>query len=111
MTAFRSSDGEWTFEPKVLKSEAIAFFQKLYGEVPSLMGSLPTSGFSQLEAKYIKFPRRPVSNEEIECTLFDMDPLKALGSDSLHALFFQRQWETIGKEIYEWIRKFFTIVL
>ncbi|KAG8483541.1 hypothetical protein CXB51_023295 [Gossypium anomalum] len=39
---------------------------------------------------------RQVSDEEIKGTLFDMAPLKALGSDGFHALFYQFQWDHVG---------------
>ncbi|KAH1063430.1 hypothetical protein J1N35_028417 [Gossypium stocksii] len=42
---------------------------------------------------------KPVSNEEIKVALFDMALLKALDSDGFHALFFQKQWGTIGGAI------------
>lgn len=48
-----------------------------------------------------------VTDEEIKTALLDMAPLKALGSDGFHALFFQKQWYTIGPTVYEWVKKIF----
>ncbi|KAK5771686.1 hypothetical protein PVK06_047923 [Gossypium arboreum] len=48
-----------------------------------------------------------MSNVEIKEALFDMAPLKAPDSDGFHALFFQKQWDTIGGVICEWVRKVF----
>ncbi|KAK5832639.1 hypothetical protein PVK06_016441 [Gossypium arboreum] len=52
--------------------------------------------FPHLDLVDITFLGKPVSNEEIKVALFDMAPLKALGSDGFHALFFQKQWDFIG---------------
>ncbi|KAA3476435.1 Retrovirus-related Pol polyprotein LINE-1 [Gossypium australe] len=36
-----------------------------------------------------------------------MAHLKALGSDGYHALFFQNQWDTIGGDVCQWVKKIF----
>jgi hypothetical protein len=45
--------------------------------------------------------------EEIGDALFQIGPLKAPGSDGLHARFFQRNWELLKSEICKAIKQFF----
>ncbi|XP_016750407.1 uncharacterized protein [Gossypium hirsutum] len=55
--------------------------------------------FFRLNDKDFNFLNTPVSDEEIKIALFDMTPLKALGSDGYHALFYQSQWENVGDSV------------
>ena len=50
---------------------------------------------------------KPVDDEEIRDTIFSMKPLKAPGSDGLHAIFYQAQWEVVGKSVCKQIKAFF----
>ncbi|KAL1126471.1 hypothetical protein V6Z11_A13G113600 [Gossypium hirsutum] len=81
ITALRDTDGDWIFDPEILKTEAVRFFQKLYGENPGLLGTMPSSAFPILNTEDADFLERNVTNEEIKVTLFNMTPLKAPGSD------------------------------
>lgn len=40
-------------------------------------------------------------------TLFDMAPLKVLGSDGFHAIFFKNQWDLLGRDICQWVQGVF----
>ncbi|KAA3486983.1 Retrovirus-related Pol polyprotein LINE-1 [Gossypium australe] len=71
-------------------------------------GSLGCGAFLSLEQEVIQFLSMPVSDEEIEKALFDMAPLKAPGSDGLHAIFYQSQWELVGPSIFEWVKRVFS---
>lgn len=86
--ALHNSDGEWIFKPEILKTEAIKFFQNLYGKALGSLRNLPPNSFLWLDHEYIDFLGRVVTNEEIKIALFNMAPLKAPGSDGFHALFF-----------------------
>ncbi|KAH1038521.1 hypothetical protein J1N35_040264 [Gossypium stocksii] len=48
-----------------------------------------------------------VSDEEVKKALFDMAPLKALGSDGFHAFFFQNQRDVVGNDICKWVKRIF----
>ncbi|KAH1075440.1 hypothetical protein J1N35_027768 [Gossypium stocksii] len=45
----------WLFDPKAIEVEAFNFFQKLYGEDPRPMRSVPTNGFPQIYSIDIDF--------------------------------------------------------
>ncbi|KAL1174946.1 hypothetical protein V6Z11_A04G051900 [Gossypium hirsutum] len=107
ITMIRNDCGEWIYDTEVIEAEANKFLQNLYGEPPGPMGCLPPSKFPSLGQDDISFLERHVSNEEIKVALFDMAPLKAPGSDGFHALFFQKQWNTVGDEVCNWVKSIF----
>ncbi|KAA3486517.1 reverse transcriptase [Gossypium australe] len=82
ITALRDNDGDWIFYPEALKTEAVRFFQKLYGENSGSLGTLPPSAFASLNTEDADF----------------------LGGN---AVFFQNQWDNIGDAICEWVKKIF----
>ncbi|KAH1121486.1 hypothetical protein J1N35_004646 [Gossypium stocksii] len=107
ITALYNTDREWIFDFEILKKEMINFFQNLYGEKPSPSGFLPPNAFPRLSTEDVDSLGRGVMNEEIRTALFDMAPLKALGSNEFQAAFFQNQWDNIGGAICEWVKKVF----
>lgn len=52
------------------------------------MRDLPIGVFPYLDDGEVQLLSKSVSNEEIMATLFYTTPLKALGSDGYHALFY-----------------------
>ncbi|KAK5825308.1 hypothetical protein PVK06_020124 [Gossypium arboreum] len=66
ITALRGAYGNWVFDQDTLKSEAVNFFQKLYGEDPSSVGNLPRSAFPGLNSEDVDFLEQNVTNEEIK---------------------------------------------
>ncbi|KAA3474835.1 GTP cyclohydrolase 1-like [Gossypium australe] len=105
--ALRIRNDEWCSEQSILNEEAVNYFEKLYGENPNPMPDIPSNIFPSLKEQDIDFLKKPMVNEEIKKTLFDMDPLKAPGSDGYHALFFQSQWDLIGGAVCEWVQGIF----
>ncbi|KAA3462704.1 tyrosine decarboxylase 1-like [Gossypium australe] len=88
ITALRNTNGDWL-------------------EKPGKLGEIPSSRFLSLEDSDINFLQKEVTDEEIKATLFDMAPLKALGSDGYHVFFFQNQWDNIGGAVYAWVKEVF----
>lgn len=50
---------------------------------------------------------RPVEDGEIKEAVFEMGALKAPGPDGFNGLFYQKNWETVKKEINEAVKVFF----
>ena len=70
-----------------------------------LIGCFPHLNESELVALY-----KLVSNMEVKDTIFSMGVFKALGLDGLHDLFYQSQWDVVGKLIcFEVIKNFETL--
>ncbi|KAK5792684.1 hypothetical protein PVK06_033801 [Gossypium arboreum] len=105
--ALRISNGEWYLDQSILSDEVARFFENLYGEIPNSMSDLPLNIFPCLKEHDIDFLNKPVLNDEIKKALFDMAPLKALGSDGFHAHFFQSQWDSVGRAVCKWVQGIF----
>lgn len=71
------------------------------------MGTLPPNIFSRLSAKDIDFLGKPVANEKIKKTLFDINPLKAPNNDGYQEIFFQTQWDIVGSSVFKWVQGIF----
>lgn len=85
----------------------MAFFGKLYCEVPETLKELPSNMFPHLSGHDIKLLGQPIIDGEIRRALFNMAPLKASGSDGFHAHFFQSQWDIVGIAVCEWVSSVF----
>ncbi|XP_016679196.1 uncharacterized protein [Gossypium hirsutum] len=88
----------FTVDHDILQSKTVEFFERLYGEAPPILRDIPIVGFPCLNSSEITFSKVAITNEDIKRALFDMAPLKALGSDSFYAHFFQSQWDILGND-------------
>lgn len=53
----------------------------------------------KMEERHMNWCASPFTADEIELALKQMHPLKALGLDGVPALFFQKYWKVVGKDI------------
>lgn len=107
ITALKNDLGDWIMDKDQLKTEAVNFYNTLYGEHPSPMRGLPPNSFPRLNDEYFNLLNRPVSDEEIKDAFFDMTPLKATRSDGFHALLYQSQWDYVGASVCRWVKGVF----
>jgi hypothetical protein len=47
------------------------------------------------------------SEDEIKQVVFEMNPLKAPGSDGLPALFYKHYWSIVGRQVVAAVQSFF----
>lgn len=107
INTLRIPSGEWCSDQDILRAEAVPFFENLFGERMKPIKGLPFNIFPKFNDLDVTFLERGVSDEEIKKALFDMAPLKAPGSDSFHAHFFQSQWNTVGGAVCQWVKGVF----
>jgi hypothetical protein len=70
--------------------------------VDTVLDAIPVKVIEEMNSELCK----PYTNAEIETTLFQMGPTKALGPDGFPALFYQTHWEFLKDEICSAVRSF-----
>ena len=105
-------NGHWIHSKDDIEAYFKDEFQKLFSnsnpQIPPLLECLTTPSITELEnAKLIKIPE-PF---EIRETIWEMYPLKTLGSDRHPSIFFKQYWPTIGPQVVAAIQSFLGKVL
>jgi len=101
-------DGKRWNDHKGVERAFSRYFHWLYksdgnGEVECCVNSIQPKVSAEMNHQLVA----PVSMEEIQLALNQMDPLKAPGPDGFPACFFQQNWEILHKEVYDAIKFFF----
>ena len=100
--------GQWISDEDELKAHAINFFTNLYtADNNSIERYYIPNDFPCLDTERYHIMKKSVDDEEIRDIIFSMKPLKALGSDGLHVIFYQAQWEVVGKSVCKQIKDVF----
>lgn len=104
-------DGSRVDDPKEVKTEFVAFFQKLLSAPPSqpeidrdLLGKVLPRRLSREQREELD---KVVTEEEVRSTIFSLKDGKAPGPDGFNALFFKRAWGIVGKFVVKVIPSFF----
>ncbi|KAL4304646.1 hypothetical protein GQ457_10G012580 [Hibiscus cannabinus] len=82
---------EWGTDRGILLHMAVNYFQNLFSTDILSSGEYEIRGyFPMLDCSMLVDLHREVSDEEISRTVFSMSPLKALGADGFHEMFYQK---------------------
>ena len=96
----QNQHGNWVEDIGEVAEVAINYFETIF----------PSGTYERMEECLNTVPQRmnidmkeeltrPYSVEEVKATLFQMGPTKALGSDSMNALFYQKFWYIVGNDV------------
>ncbi|XP_062171126.1 uncharacterized protein LOC133876913 [Alnus glutinosa] len=101
-------DGKRWSSHKGVESAFVRFFQWLYRaecnvEIEPCINSISPKVTAEMNHQLVA----PVSMEEIQLALNQMNPLKAPGPDGYPACFFQHNWEILHQEVCDAIKYFF----
>jgi len=79
------------------------FFKKLYSDEESAFTPfiIPANKFPRLNIEEMDQLSKPFMGSEIKRAIFDMNSFKAPGPDGYQALFFQKDWNTIGNQLIQ----------
>ncbi|KAK9990862.1 hypothetical protein SO802_025847 [Lithocarpus litseifolius] len=108
--AIKKDDGSWITESKQIRQLFFESYKQQYQEeeiwFPNHLEHLLLPCITEDEnANLLATP----SPEEIKATLFEMQDLKAPGSDGFPVLFYKKLWPTIGKDVTEAVTSFFRL--
>ena len=86
----------------------MGYFSTLFtSEVANFHNYLVPNYFPNSEAPDIDCVANPIMEAEIKKVVFNMKPLKAPGTDGLHAIFYQSQWAVVGPSFCKFIADIF----
>ena len=108
MEAIQDSSGNWMYSEEEIRNHAIGYFSSLYrSEAATSQRYQVPNFFPVLNAYDLESTVDPVLEEEIKRVVFSMKPLKAPGSDGLHAIFYQSQWPVVGPSFCKFMADIF----
>jgi hypothetical protein len=104
----RNGAREVITDQKKMEEMTIGFFQQLYIADPSVC---PDELLHLIEPMVLEETNNLLcmdfSDEEIADALFQIGPLKALGTDGFPVKFFQKNWSIVKEDIIQAIKRFF----
>ncbi|KAA3454404.1 reverse transcriptase [Gossypium australe] len=102
ITKLVADDGKEIIEDTELQEAAKIFFEKLFSSEGVADPKRVLEGInSSISPEMNEVLNSPFTADEIIVALKGMGPLKAPGSDGFPALFFQKYWHIVGKEVLE----------
>ncbi|XP_060964152.1 uncharacterized protein LOC115722573 [Cannabis sativa] len=93
---------QWKTKEKDVEDIAISYFQQLFTkknngiDIADVLRRCVPNRLSSAENALLM---EPFTSEEVKMAMFQIHPLKAPGKDGLPGLFFQKNWDVVGKEV------------
>ena len=102
--AIKNNEGEWIYETELVKEHMVNYFSELFAadDEPTSF-NIPHDIFPELSSRDWNSLARPFSKLEIDEVIKTMGALKAPGPDGFQALFYQKNWEIVAKNVYEMV--------
>ncbi|KAI9106963.1 hypothetical protein K1719_022491 [Acacia pycnantha] len=95
----KNENGVWLEDRKAIHAVFSDYYKKLFSSGGSRpMGQALTYVKEVLSAEDNSVLTQPVTNQEIEAAMFQIDANKAPGPDGFSALFYQSAWGTVNQE-------------
>ncbi len=97
---FRDSDGSWQEDPACIATIATDYFTQIFTSTnTNAISNVVHHVDSVVSPDMNDLLLQPFTREEITCTLFQINPSKALGPDGMTALFFQKFWNIVDNDL------------
>ncbi|XP_073014526.1 uncharacterized protein [Primulina eburnea] len=97
-----SSQGDWCTETQSISAIVLDYFESLFTSSNPLddeIGRVVDAVAPQVDTQMNQVLCAPFTATDIRRALFDMHPDKAPGPDGLSALFYQKFWDVVGKDV------------
>nr|KYP53454.1 Retrovirus-related Pol polyprotein LINE-1 [Cajanus cajan] len=99
----QNEEGVWIENKQELEHLVTDFYKNLFHDSGKYIPYCLTSAFPSLTAQELEDIAQPFSDMEIHGALKRMGGLKAPGPDGFQAIFYQSQWNTVGKSLCRFI--------
>lgn len=109
---FQKPDGCLTEDQGEIKDILVRHFKQsdevsIHTEVDQILEEIRTLPIPKLSSHQLSLLDSPITNEEIEFTVFQLGLHKALGPDGIPAFFYQEYWNIVKFDIFNAIHAFF----
>ncbi|KAK6122599.1 hypothetical protein DH2020_043656 [Rehmannia glutinosa] len=104
ISGIENDSGIWLTDDSSISKEIEAYFQNIFSsskpsnhDMEVIVGAIK----SRLSLDILDDLDSPFSEDEVKNALFSMGPNKAPGLDGFHPIFFQKNWDIVGKDLVE----------
>ena len=105
----RDSSRNCLYDEEDIRRHVVGYFLDLFKSENVIYQNYHVPNFfPALNSHDVDGAAAPILREEIKIVVFSMKPLKAPGTDVLHAIFYQSQWHVVGPSFYRFIDDIFT---
>lgn len=109
----QKEDSSWITNREMVIEEVVTFFKNLYGRDSAEIEVLEDVRMAELVVKTLSADRREEmtrspTDEEIKLALWSIHSHKSPGPDGFTSCFFKESWDTVGTEVTEAVKSFFT---
>ncbi|CAL1384036.1 unnamed protein product [Linum trigynum] len=104
----RNENGEWIDNQESLRNMVLQFYTYLYTQEEGLYEDLmPRGRFPRLQQEELMELLRPFIISDFHRAIFEMKPMSAPGPDGFQAVFYQKFWPLVGKNLTMMATNFF----
>ncbi|CAN1164551.1 Transposon TX1 uncharacterized 149 kDa protein [Linum perenne] len=107
ITRLKDSEGNWVEDDKRLMKLAVDFFALLFTEEGINATDSPPTNVAKITEIQKSTINLPFRRKGILNAVKEMGSLKAPGKDLFHPIFFQKCWDTVGKDLVEFVQRVF----
>ncbi|CAL1365946.1 unnamed protein product [Linum trigynum] len=108
--ALRNANGDWIDDQESLLNMVLNFYTTLYTEDGDQYEDLmPKNVFPRLQQEDSMALHRPYHISDIHKAIHDMKPYSAPGPDGYQAIFYQKFWPIVGKNLADMASSYFEI--
>lgn len=109
INGLKNSNDQWIQDSEQIEEMIQGYYKGLYAKERVETDTNGINGlFPKIEDHKWNIVNRTVSMEEVKEAMMGMAPLKALGPDGFHAMFYQKYWSIVGVSMYNLVVDFFS---
>lgn len=109
ISALENKMGQAVDRENGLQEVMIEYFTELFSASNTNCGSTIDFVSQSVTAEQNEFLLLEIEKSEVKNALFSMHPYKSLGPNGMSPGFYQKYWQIVGEDVYQFVRFFFAI--